>query len=125
MILIFYCLNQIAICMIKTNLTISSFYDKGAKKVYIKYNHVSIIIISFSIITALTSYAFAKTKQKCFTCVCQTKQGSTIITSPNCNFDSIMTNKSLNELPSDLKKECTKSCQEQDQKYVKHMIWSE
>lgn len=89
----------------------------------IKYNQLSIMLISISIITALASYAFAKNNQKCFTCVCKTKHGSTIITPPNCNFESILTNKSMHDLPSDIKKECVSNCQKQNHEYVKSMIW--
>jgi len=91
----------------------------------IKYNHLSIMIISLFVITALANYAFAKTRQKCFTCVCKTNHGTTVITKPNCNFESLLTNKSVEDLPNDIKKDCIKNCHEQNQTYEKHLIWSE
>lgn len=94
---------------------------------YIKYNHLSIVIISISIVTALANYAFAKTKKTCFTCACKTNTGNTVISKPNCNFESLLTNKSHDELPSEheIKQECVQTCRDQNQKYSKHMIWSE
>ena len=92
---------------------------------HIKYNHLSILIISISIFIAIASYAFAKTKSKCFTCLCKNNRESTVIMKPNCNFDSLFTNKSINDLPSDIQKKCTQDCHHQNQAYVKYLIWSE
>ncbi len=89
----------------------------------IRYNHLSIIIISISIVTAITNYAFARQKQKCFTCVCKSSNGKKHITEPNCNFDSLLTNKSMLDLPSDIKQTCIKECHKQDQQYTNHLIW--
>lgn len=89
----------------------------------IKYNHLSIFIISISIVTAITNYAFARQQQKCFTCVCKSPNGKTNISEPNCNFDSLLTNKSIQDLPNDIKQACIQECQKQNLQYANHLIW--
>lgn len=91
----------------------------------IKYNQITLIIIVISISTAVANYIFAKVKQKCFTCVCKSAKGSTHITEPNCNFDSILTNKSIDDLPENVKATCTQNCNKDNQQYLNHFIWSE
>lgn len=91
----------------------------------IKYNNLSILIVVISIVTAITNYAFSKQKQKCFTCVCKNISGTNYITEPNCNFDSILTNKSMNDLPADIKNSCIQTCHNEKRQYANHLIWSE
>lgn len=83
------------------------------------------MIISISIVTAIANYAFARNKQKCFTCICKSVIGKTHVSEPNCNFDSLLTNKSITDLPQNIKTACVQDCQKQNQHYHNHLIWTE
>ena len=91
----------------------------------IKLNNFSLIIMVLGMAMAITTYVFAKQVRKCLTCVCKKASGTTHITDPICNFKSQLTTKNVEELPNNPETMCANSCKEQNQQYVRHLIWSE
>lgn len=90
----------------------------------IDFNKIALILILISVATVITHFVNKK-KQQCFTCVCKSKDNKKHITEADCNFDSTLTKKKLDELPADVKAECKKKCANLDKKYDGHFVWSE
>jgi hypothetical protein len=90
-----------------------------------RYNKLVLILIITSTGAAITHFLLGKEKNRCLTCVCKDEQGKTNITKPKCNFESLTTQKSIEDLPADIKDECTKQCAAQNKKHHNHYVWSE